>query len=264
MAKKTESTVPAPVKEPTVPATMPDYSADAGSGFEGMGTQDLSIPFLIVLQANSPQVKRGDQQIKDAKEGDILNTITNQLYHDEGIYVIPCGYQKAYVEWRPRESGGGFVQQHLTEAILTHTKKSDNNRDVLPNGNLIVTTAYHYVLLIDPVSLDYAQAVIAMTSTQLKKSRKWNSYMLSLKMTAKDGSKFTPPMFSHIYHVTTVAENNELGSWSGWHVELHEPVVNPGLYAAAREFAVSIKAGKVTVAAPPTVDDVQETSDVPY
>jgi hypothetical protein len=265
MAKKEDK--PVLVDKANLPANpMPAYDEDAGSGFENFAANDVSIPFLIVLQANSPQVKRGDQQIKDAKEGDILNTITGQLFTvDTGIFVIPCGYNKAYVEWRPRESGGGFVQQHKDESILTHTKKNETGRDVLANGNLVVTTAYHYVLLLDPVTKDYSQAVIAFTSTQLKKSRKWNSYMLSLKMTRGDGSKFTPPMFSHVYHITTVAESNELGAWSGWHIEMHEPVVDNQLYAAAREFSTLIRSGKVAVAAPPqTEDTVTDTSDVPF
>ncbi len=39
-----------------VPATY-DYGDDAGAGFEGTKGSDLSVPFLGVLQANSPQVE---------------------------------------------------------------------------------------------------------------------------------------------------------------------------------------------------------------
>lgn len=243
-------------------STVINYQVDAGLGFENVGVDDIAIPFLQILQSNSPQIKRGEQQIPGAKEGDIFNTITNELYSsDVGILVIPCAYQKAWVEWRPRELGGGFIKQHLTEDILRHTKKNEHGRDALPDGNVIVPTAYHFVLLIDSTTKDYSQAVISMTSTQLKKSRKWNSLMTTLKMTGLNG-KFVPPMFSHIYRLTTVQEQNELGAWSGWHIELVEPVVDVDLYNAAKEFALAVRAGRIAITAPPATETLE--SDLPF
>ncbi len=259
--KQKKATTPAVAEKPALPATI-NYQGDAGVGFENVGINDMAVPFLIILQSGSPQVKRGEQQIEDAEEGDIFNTITNELYgSDIGIFVIPCAYQKAWVEWRPRESGGGFVKQHISEDILRNTKKNEQGRDVLPDGNVIVATAYHFVLLIDRTTKDYSQAVISMTSTQLKKSRKWNSLMATLKMTGPNG-KFVPPMFSHIYKLTTIPEQNEFGAWSGWHVELTEPVVDVDFYNAAKEFALAVKAGRIAVTAPPTTDTSE--SDVPF
>jgi hypothetical protein len=58
-------------------------------------------------------------------------------------------------------------------------------------------------------------ALITMKSTQLKKSRKWNSMMMSTKLMGKNGP-YTPPMYSHLYRLTTQAESNDKGKWYGW------------------------------------------------
>lgn len=259
MAKKEEL---ANVKHGT-PAVI-DYETDAGAGLD-FGAQDMAIPFLMALQSGSPQVKRGEQQVPGAAEGDIFNTITGEIFKSGiGVNVIPCAYQKRWVEWRPRESGGGFVAQHESEAIMASCKRVDG-KDVLPNGNVIVTTAYHYVIVISPNG-DYSMAVISMASTQLKKSRKWNSLIANQKMTTKDGRKFTPAMYAVMYKLDTVPESNERGAWSGWHIEVAEPVVDPLLYREAKAFAESVRSGKTSASAPPATDTDSEFvhEDVPF
>ena len=95
-----------------------DISADlivkaAGRGLENVSNDDITIPRLAIVQSGSPQRKKKDEKyIEGAEEGHIFNTVTNQLYDVEGITVIPCGYRKSYVEWVPRESGGGLVAVH--------------------------------------------------------------------------------------------------------------------------------------------------------
>ena len=94
-----------------------DISADliiksAGRGLENITNDDITIPRLAIVQAGSPQRKKKDEKyIEGAEEGNIFNTVTNQLYSDS-ITVIPCGYRKSYVEWVPREKGGGLVAVH--------------------------------------------------------------------------------------------------------------------------------------------------------
>jgi len=237
----------APLPVATNQEIGPDaFEEDAGVGFGGVGVQDLAIPFITILQSGSPQLKRGETKVEGAEEGDIYSTVTGAVYKGtEGIYVIPCTYKKAYVEWKSRDAGGGFVRQHESPEILDETQKDAKGSDIMPNGNLIVTTAYHYVLLVDSVSGDYIEGVISMTSTQLKKSRKWNSVMNSLKMTRKDGTKFTPAMFSHLYRLTTEPESNELGAWSGWKIEIVSQTPTIDLYAAAKKFAIDINKGLI-------------------
>lgn len=254
MAKKQETKAVAVCSKAAPPEPVDLTSAmagDAGRGFENMTPADLAIPFILILQALSPQVKRGEQQIKGANEGDIYNSVTGTVFSgEEGIYFIPAAYRKAWVEWTPREEGGGFIAQHDSADILQQTTKNEKGQDVLPNGHIIVTTAYHYGVVVDPVTGDLTNAVISMTSTQLKKSRKWNSVMSNMKLSRPDGTKFVPPMFGFMYKLTTVQESNEVGSWSGWNIEFVGQVPNIEMYQTAKLFAENVSIGAVKTTPP--------------
>ena len=83
-----------------------------------------------------------------------------------------------------------------------------------------------------------------MKSTQLKKSRKWNSMMMSAKMMGKNGP-YTPPMYSQLYRLSTQAESNDKGKWYGWEVERIGPVDDMNVYQAAKAFSSSVASGDV-------------------
>lgn len=225
------------------------------SGFEGMGPEDIAIPFIAILQSGSPQV-RGKSKIKGCNEGDFFNTVTQENYGNE-IKLISCIYQKAYVEWVTRDNGGGFVKQHLDSSILDKTNRDDRGRDMLKNGNQIVTTAYHYCVLVKKNTPE--RVVIGFTSTQLKKSRKWNSQMMSLQI--KNGDKIlTPPMYSHIYTAGTVEESNDLGTWTGWSISNPVPISDLDVYNYAKKFRSDVSKGTIKTAPPPS-DIVNNNND---
>jgi len=57
-----------------------DFSGFAGEGFQGLGKDDLAIPFLVILQSGSPQLKRSEgEYIPGAAEGMLYNSVTRQL-----------------------------------------------------------------------------------------------------------------------------------------------------------------------------------------
>ena len=90
----------------------------------------------------------------------------------------------------------------------------------------------------------WAQAVISMTSTQLKKSRRWNSLMLSQKVKGPSGS-FTPPTYAMIYKLTTVSESNDRGSWFGYQVEKVGQVEDADIYNESKLFSTTVSRGEV-------------------
>jgi hypothetical protein len=106
----------------------------------------------------------------------------------------------------------------------------------LPNGNEIKTTSYFSVLMLVDGNTDVnhedeskrpARCIIPMTSTQLKKARTWLNMMQAIKIGGK-----TPPMYSHIYRLTTVPESNEKGNWQGWKVEIERVLTMSDLHLA--------------------------------
>ena len=84
------------------------YGDDTGAGFENATPGDLSLPFIAILQANSPQV--GEQNPEGAAAGLMLNTITQELMKE--IIVVSVHRETSFVQWVPREKGGGFVAVH--------------------------------------------------------------------------------------------------------------------------------------------------------
>jgi len=233
------------VKETNALALASDFEQDAQSGFENMSQDDFALPFLKLLTNTSPEVG----EIDGALPGMILNSVTGQLYDGKkGITVLPVAYVRQYIEWAPRGSGSGAPMNiyPATSDILSRThREPGDNKDYLDNGNYIENTANHYVMVVNSEGTP-EPALITMKSTQLKKSRKWNSMMQSVKVAGKSGL-FTPPMYSQMYRLSTVPESNDKGKWFGWEVERIGPVEDAGIYQAAKDFANSVNAGEVKV-----------------
>ena len=242
MAKTTEI---AEKNASTALAIMSDIEQDAGAGFDGMTQEDYALPFLRLLTSTSPEVG----EVDGALPGMVLNTVTGELFDGKrGIAVVPCAYVRQYIEWAPRGQGSG-APVHIypaTSDILSQThKEAGDNKDYLDNGNYIENTANYYVMMVSEAGVP-EPALITMKSTQLKKSRKWNSMMQSVKIQGKNGL-FTPPMYSQLYKLSTVAESNDKGKWFGWEVERTGPLESADIYNAAKAFAQSVGAGDVKV-----------------
>ena len=229
-------------KETKLPAlNLSVMEEDANSGLQNISQDDLATPRLKVLMQLSPEL----EDLENAKAGMIYNTVTNELYDgSSGIKVLPCAYQRQYVEWADRGQGSGAPINVFdsTSDILTKTTRDDNNKDRLENGNYIETCGNHYILLVENNG-NATPAVITMKATQLKKSRKWNSMMLNLKLNGKNGL-FTPPSYSHYYRLKTMKEGNDKGNWYGWEISRESQLEDANLYAIAKGFADSVTKGE--------------------
>lgn len=247
--KKTGKKIAA--KKNTEVALASSYEEDAGAGFEEADSQAFAIPFIAILQSNSPQCKKADgAYIKGAEEGMLWNPAKEEMFEgeEEGITVIPCHYRRVFIEWKPRVEGGGggFVAEHSVEEgvkLLRTCTRNDKSKEVLPNGNHLVDTRVHYCMAIN-ANRELEPVVISMASTQIKASKKWMSKMDALKMKRIDGSMFTPPMFSHIYQLYTIPQSNEKGSWYGWTIVLLGQVDEADFYQKAKAFRGSVNSGE--------------------
>lgn len=247
MTKKEESTA-VTVNGNTALAVvdMNMFEKDAGRGLENVGQEDLALPFLKVLSRQDPTLDALD----GAKAGDIYNTVTGEFFSGKtGIKVIPCAYQRRFLEWMPRGQGTGApINIYTPDEKRPNTERNPtDNRDYVVggDGSYIEETHQHFVIMInEDGSTQYA--LIAMKSTQLKKSRKWNSMVQSRSMVGKNGP-FVPPRFSHIYLMKTSSEENNKGSWHGWDISVDRVVSDAAQYKMAKDFADSILRGEVTV-----------------
>ena len=222
------------------------FAADAGIGVSDLGSEDLAIPFLKILQKMSDEL----DDLADAKAGDIYNTVTKDVVKGKvGVLVINCAYVLQFIEWEPRGAGAGAPYRIYDAADeIPQTERGDDNKDYVRGGSgrYLERTAQHYVLVVDEDGMTQ-QALLPMKSTQFKKSKQWNSAMRSLKMKDSKGNLFTPPRFSHVWKLESVPEENKNGSWHGWQISKDSVVSDPSVYAEAKMFAESILAGQVRV-----------------
>jgi hypothetical protein len=129
---------------------------------------------------------------------------------------------------------------------MTKTTRGDDGKDRLQNGNYIEETASHYVMVVEPDKT--STALITMKSTQRKKSKKWNSMMMSLRQQRKNGKGFFKPApFTQKYLLATVLEKNNMGSWFGWEISHVGAVESEEVLKAAFDFYESCKKGSVRV-----------------
>lgn len=185
--------------------------------FAEISTEDIGIPFINILQDLSPQIKKGSpDKIDGAESGDIYESVNGGIYKD-GITVIPCAFQKRYIEWVPRDEGGGFVASHDNESILNDVTVNDKGRMFLENGNEILPTALHFVLVV-PDKGEYYRAVISMTRTKRKKSKQWIGKMMSNKLRTSNGELYTPRMCRYSYKLTTVLETKDNNTYYNWKI----------------------------------------------
>jgi len=233
-----------------------DFAADAGLGMEGADKSSFAIPFLSILQGLSPQLETVD----GAKPGLFINSITNEVFKE--VLVIPCAFQRRFLRWAPRSEGGGYKGEYnpvdIETGKIAGVSTNNEGRLMLENDEL-KDTRNHFVLM-QTESGAWTGALLSLSSTQIKKSKRWMSLILGIEMRNAQGKPFNPPSFSHVYKLSAVKEENSKGSWWGLQVEKVEPVGDAELYAKAKAFHNSVSAGEVEVA-PPQADVEAAGSD---
>ena len=233
---------------------MDDIFETAGEG-SSFSSDEMQIPFVRLLQAMSPQInKRNAEFIAGAEQGDAYNNVTNQFWAGEtGINVITCYQCTEYLEFVPRDLGGGFKGKiPASDPLITQTRR-EGSKEILPNGNELVKSDQHFCLILDDDG-SYQPAVIDMKSSGLKVSRRWKTQINMNKVRhPKTGEMVTPAVFATIWKLYSVEETNDQGTWNNWAVEKVGFVQTRNLLLEAKAFRDSIIAGEAKAAAEPTV-----------
>ena len=210
MEKETSTNVVKKEKGGALAASI--FESDAAAGLSNIGHEDLALPFLKILGQLSPETnKRDGKYVEGAEPGMIYNSVTGDICR------APAG--------------------------ALQISRGADYKDRLPSGNYVEKTASHFIIVAEK---NPSTALIAMKSTQLKVSRKWNSMMQSIKLKGKNGL-FTPASFSHIYNLRSVQQSNDKGTWFGWDISKVGMVEDASLYQQAKKFYESVSKGDVEV-----------------
>ena len=223
---------------------MEDIFETAGEG-ASFDSSEMQIPFVRILQAMSPQLsKKKPEFIDGASQGDLFNTVTNQYWEgEEGVTVIPCYQTTKYLEFVPREQGGGFQGEiPANDPVLTKTTR-EGSKEILPNGHELVKSDQHYCLVVDGDG-SFQPTVIDMKSSQLKVSRRWKTQIAMQKVKhPKTGAMVTPAVYATMWKLSTTEETNDQGTWGNYQVSKVNLVNSRDLLQEAKAFRESIMAG---------------------
>lgn len=232
-----------------------DYGDDAGSGFENQTGADYAIPFLGILQSNSPQVEESDT----LRAGQLYNTVTEQAYNgNDGLLFVPGYADHCFIEWVPRKDGGGFVsRREVSDPIVVEARGSaeEFGKFRTPEGNDLQETYYLYGALCTPDG-QIQPAVIAFTSTKIKVYRKFMTTVKMFQVPTGEGDKrICPPLFAHCVRITTTAQKNKKGSFFNFVLapangDLASSLLkrDDARYQSAKACAELVKSGKAAAA----------------
>jgi hypothetical protein len=152
-------------------------------------------------------------------------------------------YERKFIEWVPRDNGGGLAAFWSVEdgkrAEREHER--DGAKVKLPNGNDLIDTRQHYVLLVHDDGAT-EPAIISMASTHINNSREWMNKINRIKT---PGGK-TAPSFACSYNLATRKRQKDSYSWYVWTIETNG-WVSSDVYHAAKSFLDSIQSGEAQV-----------------
>tara|TARA_R110000824_G_scaffold40192_6_gene120720 strand:+ start:1774 stop:2580 length:807 start_codon:yes stop_codon:yes gene_type:complete len=244
---------------------------DAGTASENMTADDMLIPRLKILQAQSPQALKSDgAYIKGAEAGQIFDNVTGELVDGEtGMTVVPVSYRKTYLEWTDDRK---LVKDHGLQPDNLETCVQDEKGKLrTPDGNTMSLTAEYFIYVVAEDG-SFSPAIISMSSSGIKKAKRWNSMINRLQIphpSGKGNNTINPAMFWTAYTLTTTPEQNDMGSWFNWEIEMKFDAQSGGIiqnldqgqsiYLEAREFRKNIQNGEVKVQ-----PDASSSDEIPF
>lgn len=237
-----------------------DFAADAGAGMEGTSSDSFAIPFLGILQKGSPQVDEASgASIEGAKAGMLYENVTGKMFDGKkGTIIVPCAYRRVFLRWAPKSNDGGGFKGELAPEVVAEMRSKGQISELdgrlyipLDDGTVndkkcdsIKDTRNHYVLIIDSETGAWKEALLSLTSTQVKKSKMLMSALASVKVNGPSGM-YTPPTFANLVRLSTLPESNDKGTWFGAKFELAGNVDRAEVYSAAKAFHASVSKGAV-------------------
>lgn len=215
MAKGDKAVTKAPEATEALATTAPagalakqsenEYGEDAGAGLKELSANEKSIPFLNLLQANSPEVENNSPP--GAKAGMFINSVTKELIDGEkGLLIRPVFVQRTFVEWIDRDKGGGVVARHLFTSAEVQDAIDRNGGSVIASKekplkhgeNFLVDTRYLYCHVLNEQLQVEGYFVLAGAKSKVKPVQNFYS--------AIDQIKGGPPMWSCIARLTSFTD----------------------------------------------------------
>jgi hypothetical protein len=177
----------------------PDFAEGADDSTAHIGREDIKMPRICIAQGLSPQiVEGGPKYIEGLTQGRLFNDLTRQIYGKGPIdFVVVASAPPRWIEFRPREDGGGVVDMDVQPGDERTKFRKDNNGKSIPP---IATMFYDYVILLLPTLEPVA---LSLKSTGLKAARTLNG-LIKLR---------NAPLYAGRYTLGVGMETNTKGTY---------------------------------------------------
>ena len=173
------------------------------SGFEGTDSQTFKTPFLRILQAVSPELKKSDAKfIEGASAGNFCNSATQGVFDSVDIIVLKV--EHSLVVWKPER--GGFVGRHPKSMEEKIVARKDGVQKWDQEGNEVMDTIEFYCINADDPSDIF---IFPLSKASLKHAKSFATRMRLLK---SDG-KPVGVSWAGVWNIKVVEESNDKGSW---------------------------------------------------
>lgn len=242
----------------TVDEAYADYEADAGTGFENQTSEDVGIPYLVLMQPMSPEVSAEGSVVKP---GFWVNRGTNE-FTGEGVEFIPSYTRHVYREWNSKEpSGAAPVGDHAIDSpLITRVRAEQPFGDYTHPDNPehpLVETFEVFGVQVTKEGGGVA-CVITFSSTHIKAYKDFMLKARSIIMTLPNGRKINPPLFAHVYRLGSKRVEKKPHVW--WVPEVRfadlagaeksRLLPQSDLYQMAKSLHQAVSSGEVKAAAP--------------
>ena len=198
-------------------------NTEGADGFEDQTVDDISIPFVLVLQSNSPQLAEGDDKyIEGAKAGWFVNSVTNEVIAtgQEGFTFIPCNVDHNFKSWAPDR--GGFRGRHNADSpMVLEAKRSGaaiNDLKDPDNNDLQESYDIWGLLVPDGTAIEDLNeshlVILPCVSTKIGPYKKWNTRVSTMTVqNPRTGRKARPPRHAHRLRMKTFLDENPKGKF---------------------------------------------------
>lgn len=220
-------------------ATAEGYDRADTRGKEGIGSGDVTLPFIAIVQKTSKQIDPTESKyIEGAKFLDLFNSITNENYGAGPIEFIPLVLKKHAIEFNPYESGGGIADRNVPWDDV----RCQFNGDEKPTA----TRFYDWAVILIKPSGDLELVVLSFKSTNIGVAKQFQQ-LVQLRQ---------GPAFAAKYAVKSALGKNNFGSFGKFAITpAGKPDADQVTYAEA--FFESLKKANIVV---DHVADPEDTS----
>lgn len=162
-------------------------------GKEGIGSEDVTLPFIALVQKTSKQIDPSESKyIEGAKFLDLYNSITNENYGAGPVEFLPIVLKKHAIEFNPFDSGGGIKDRD----VAWDDARCQFNGDEKPSA----TRFYDWAVLLVPTM---ELVVLSFKSTNIGVAKQFQQ-LIQLR---------PGPAFAGKYAVKSALGKNNFGTF---------------------------------------------------